>query len=83
MSLATGHIDPTSSMRLRRSCQPIGRGFELNKARTALISFWAMGFSFAATKLCLRGDGFELCAVSKLAFADDKGFWGRLKLFAL
>jgi hypothetical protein len=74
MSLATGHIDPTSSMRLRRSCQPTGRGFEPNKARTASISFWVMGFSFAATQLSLRGDGFELCAVSRLALPMTRDF---------
>src|SRR5262245_5376494 len=38
MSPATGHTDPTSSIRARRSVQPTGRGFDVSSARMASIS---------------------------------------------
>jgi hypothetical protein len=38
MSLATGHIDPTSSIRALRSVQLIGRGFDASITRMASIS---------------------------------------------
>src|SRR6476660_115059 len=41
MSGATGQVDPTSSIRCRRSDQPTGRGFDPSNARMTSISLWA------------------------------------------
>ena len=39
-SPATGHTEPTSSIRSRRAFQPTGRGLELKRARMASISLF-------------------------------------------
>src|SRR5262245_45646668 len=47
-SSATGQTAPTSSRRFRLSGQPTGRGLELNSARIASISLWAIVFHYKA-----------------------------------
>jgi hypothetical protein len=42
MSSATGQVDPTSSIRARRSAHPTGRGFEVSNVRMTSISWLSL-----------------------------------------